>query len=103
MGDDARRCAARRNHRPGIPHGWLDQRHQPAQDRRRAPHTDALYDSLTGLTNRGLFVAHLKSALGQRNRDEDFRFAVLAINLERFRLVNDSFGHASGDAAAPTR
>lgn len=59
---------------------------------------DALYDSLTGLTNRGLFVAHLKSALGQRNRDEDFRFAVLAINLERFRLVNDSFGHASGDA-----
>ena len=43
-------------------------------------------------------MAHLKSALGQRNRDEDFRFAVLAINLERFRLVNDSFGHASGDA-----
>ena len=58
---------------------------------------DALYDSLTGLTNRGLLLAHLKSALGQLRRRPDFRFAVMVLKIERFRLVNDSLGHASGD------
>ncbi|MCB1887453.1 MAG: EAL domain-containing protein [Rhodocyclaceae bacterium] len=58
---------------------------------------DALYDSLTGLTNRGLLLAHLKSALGQVRRRDDFRFAVMVLKIERFRLVNDSLGHASGD------
>ena len=58
---------------------------------------DALYDSLTGLTNRGLMLAHLKSALGQVRRRSDFRFAVMALKIERFRMVNDSLGHASGD------
>ena len=58
---------------------------------------DALYDSLTGLTNRGLLLAHLKSALGQLRRRQDFRFAVMLLKIERFRRVNDSLGHASGD------
>ncbi len=58
---------------------------------------DALYDSLTGLTNRGLLLAHLKSALGQVRRRDDFRFAVMVLKIERFRMVNDSLGHASGD------
>lgn len=59
---------------------------------------DALYDSLTGLPNRALFVEHLRSALGQQQRDASHFFAVLAINIERFRLVNDSFGHDAGDS-----
>jgi diguanylate cyclase (GGDEF)-like protein/PAS domain S-box-containing protein len=59
---------------------------------------DALYDGLTGLPNRALFVEHLHSALGQQHRDASHRFAVLAVNIERFRMVNDSFGHAAGDA-----
>jgi diguanylate cyclase (GGDEF)-like protein/PAS domain S-box-containing protein len=58
---------------------------------------DALHDALTGLPNRALFIEHLKSALGQRQRDPHHRFAVLAINLERFRLINDGFGHLIGD------
>ncbi len=59
---------------------------------------DALHDSLTGLPNRALFLEHVHSALGQQQRRADrFGFAVLAIDLERFRLVNDSFGHAAGD------
>lgn len=58
---------------------------------------DALHDGLTGLPNRALFVEHLRLALGQQRRDEDYHFAVLAINLERFHLVNDSYGHATGD------
>jgi diguanylate cyclase (GGDEF)-like protein/PAS domain S-box-containing protein len=59
---------------------------------------DALYDSLTGLPNRALFVEHLRSALGQQQRAPQHLFAVLAINIERFRMVNDSFGHEAGDS-----
>jgi diguanylate cyclase (GGDEF)-like protein/PAS domain S-box-containing protein len=58
---------------------------------------DALHDSLTGLPNRALFMEHLHSAVGQLQRDTSHLFAVLAIDIERFRLVNDSFGHAAGD------
>ena len=58
---------------------------------------DALHDRLTGLPNRALFLEHVRSALGQQRRTDRHGFAVLVINLERFRLVNDSFGHAAGD------
>jgi len=58
---------------------------------------DALHDGLTSLPNRALFVEHVRLALGQQRRDDTYRFAVLAINLERFHLVNDSYGHATGD------
>lgn len=58
---------------------------------------DALHDGLTGLPNRALFIEHVSRALGQQKRDRNERFAVLAINIERFSLVNDSYGHAVGD------
>ncbi|QDF95772.1 sensor domain-containing diguanylate cyclase [Azoarcus sp. DD4] len=58
---------------------------------------DALHDGLTGLPNRALFIEHVHQALGHQRRDENARFAVLAINIERFSLINDSFGHAAGD------
>ncbi|WP_068635899.1 EAL domain-containing protein [Thauera butanivorans] len=58
---------------------------------------DALHDGLTGLPNRALFIEHVNHALAQRRRDSDDMIAVVAINLERFSLVNDSYGHAVGD------
>jgi diguanylate cyclase (GGDEF)-like protein/PAS domain S-box-containing protein len=58
---------------------------------------DALHDGLTDLPNRALLLEHISSALGQQRRADRRAFAVLTINLERFRLVNDSFGHAAGD------
>ncbi len=58
---------------------------------------DALHDRLTGLPNRALFLEHVANALGRQRRSGRRRFAVLTLNLERFRLVNDSFGHAVGD------
>ncbi|THF65405.1 EAL domain-containing protein [Pseudothauera rhizosphaerae] len=70
--------------------------HVRRQAQQRLLH-DALHDGLTGLPNRALFIEHLNSALGQQRRNDDFRFAVLTINLERFRLINDSFGHVAGD------
>jgi diguanylate cyclase (GGDEF)-like protein/PAS domain S-box-containing protein len=58
---------------------------------------DAMHDIITGLPNQQLFIEHLQHALTQRERDPHFRFAVLALNLERFHLVNDSYSHAAGD------
>ena len=58
---------------------------------------DALHDGLTGLPNRAMFIEHANRALAQRRRGDLRELAVLAINLERFSLVNDSYGHAVGD------
>lgn len=58
---------------------------------------DAFHDSLTNLPNRALFIEHLESALRRKHRGGAHQLAVLAVNLDRFHLVNDSFGHAAGD------
>ena len=58
----------------------------------------ALFDPLTGLPNRALFMDRLRQTLERFKRRPDGQFAVLVINLDHFRLVNDSYGHAYGDA-----
>ncbi|MGQ7793704.1 putative bifunctional diguanylate cyclase/phosphodiesterase [Faunimonas sp. B44] len=58
----------------------------------------ALHDPLTGLPNRTSFNAHLERLVeecGPRNR----RFAVIGIDLDRFKELNDTFGHEAGDRA----
>jgi diguanylate cyclase (GGDEF)-like protein/PAS domain S-box-containing protein len=56
----------------------------------------ALRDGLTGLPNRTLFVDHVKKALAHLERSPHL-LAVLFIDLDRFKVVNDSLGHAAGD------
>ncbi|MGM0424890.1 MAG: EAL domain-containing protein [Thermodesulfobacteriota bacterium] len=56
----------------------------------------AFYDQLTGLPNRALFLDRLKRAM-ERMRRAYQEFAVLFINLSRFKLINESLGHGTGD------
>jgi diguanylate cyclase (GGDEF)-like protein/PAS domain S-box-containing protein len=58
---------------------------------------DALHDSLTGLPNRTLLMDRVAQCLGQTERDPSHGCAVLFIDLDRFKLVNDSISHAAGD------
>ena len=58
---------------------------------------DALHDTLTGLPNRTLFLDRIRQILKKRERNQNLQYAVIYIDLDRFRLVNESLGHVHGD------
>ena len=61
----------------------------------------ASFDSLTGMPNRNMFIAELELAIGRARRKGD-SFAVCFIDLDRFKTINDSLGHAAGDFVLTT-
>ncbi len=58
---------------------------------------DALHDAMTGLPNRTLLMDRLGQALARIKRNPESGFAMAVLNLDRFRMVNESLGHGAGD------
>jgi diguanylate cyclase (GGDEF)-like protein/PAS domain S-box-containing protein len=58
---------------------------------------DAFHDALTGLPNRALFMDRAGRAVERSKRNPDYAFAVLVVDLDRFKVVNDGLGYRAGD------
>ena len=58
---------------------------------------DAFHDSLTGLPNRALFMERLSHRLALEKRRRSTAFSVLYVDVDRFKVINDSLGHVRGD------
>jgi len=73
---------------------------QDITDRKRAEEQlqhEAMHDVMTGLPNRAMFIDHLELAIARAQRNEARKFAVLYVDLDRFKIINDSLGHSVGD------
>jgi diguanylate cyclase (GGDEF)-like protein/PAS domain S-box-containing protein len=76
--------------------GWLSDIQERKRSEDQLRH-HAFHDPLTGLPNRALFMDRLTHAVSRARRNAQHRFAIVLLDLDRFKVVNDSLGHVAGD------
>jgi diguanylate cyclase (GGDEF)-like protein len=76
--------------------GWLADSTMQRETETQLRH-EALHDALTGLPNRAKLLHDLDHAIARRRHDAGFGYAVLFLDVDGFKLVNDSQGHHAGD------
>ena len=76
--------------------GWLTDIHDRKRSEDQLRH-HAFHDALSGLPNRALFMDRLTHAMARARRSASDRFAVMLLDLDRFKAINDTLGHVAGD------
>ncbi len=72
-------------------------RHRENRKLLRQIEHEALHDILTGLANRKLLLERVDKCIARSHREEGYHFSVCFVDLDRFKLINDSYGHQLGD------
>ncbi|MFA6133101.1 MAG: EAL domain-containing protein [Phycisphaerae bacterium] len=75
----------------------MEQLDQLVQERTAKIQHMALHDELTGLPNRALLMVRIAACFERRNRHPDHKFAIMFLDCDRFKTINDSLGHEVGD------
>jgi diguanylate cyclase (GGDEF)-like protein len=97
ISDDERKSHELLEHQVKLRTSALEEEIKQRKDAEEKLKHAASHDILTGLPNRAVFINLLNRAIARNKRHPEFKFAILFLDLDRFKVVNDNLGHHAGD------